>query len=371
VNGLGLDEAGRRHGPDEAARRHGPDESQRRHAPAGAPRRHGLAGPVGRRGWTGAVLALAGVVLGVVALGLGDYPLSPTEVLDALRFEDAGFARTIVVEWRAPRVTAALACGAALGVSGMVFQTITANPLGSPDIIGFATGSYSGALLVTAFVGTGGAALTGGALTGGLATAAVVYGLTHRYGAQAFRLIIVGLGVTAMLHALNLWLLTRLHQEVALAAAIWAGGSLNLVAWEQLAWALPLLLALVVVMAALLPWLRQLELGDDLAAAHGARPNRVRLGAVVLGVALVAVVTAVAGPVAFIALTAPQIAARLGGGPGLPLGGSAAVGALLLLSADLLAQFIAPQPLPLSVVTVSLGGIYLMGLLLKESRWSI
>ncbi|MDR0591811.1 MAG: iron chelate uptake ABC transporter family permease subunit [Bifidobacteriaceae bacterium] len=319
-----------------------------------------------RRAWIGAGLAAAAVALGVAALGWGDFPVALSELFK--KSDDADFARTVVLTWRAPRIAGALAFGAALGIAGMVFQTITANPLGSPDIVGFATGSYTGVLVATFYLGGGGAALVGGALGGGLATAAVVYGLTHRYGAQAFRLIVVGLGVTAMLHAVNLWLLTKLNQEVAVAASIWAGGSLSLIGWPKLAWGLPLLAVLGGLAPVLLPWLRQLELGDDAAAAHGVRPARARLAAVALGVGLVATVTACAGPIAFIALAAPQVAARLAKGPGLPLGASAATGAGLLLTSDLLAQFIAPQPLPLGVVTVCLGGIYLMGLLFRETR---
>jgi iron complex transport system permease protein len=302
----------------------------------------------------------------VAALSWGDYPVDLWQVVQG--GDGAEFARTVVLAWRAPRILAALAFGAALGIAGMIFQTITANPLGSPDIVGFATGSYTGVLVAALFLGGGGAASAGGALGGGLATAAAVYGLTHRYGAQAFRLIVVGLGVTAMLHALNLWMLTKLNQEVAVAASIWAGGSLSLISWQKLAWGLPLLAAMGALAPVLLPWLRQLELGDDAAAAHGARPARARLAGVLLGVGLVAAVTACAGPIAFIALAAPQVAARLARGPGLPLGGSAATGAALLLASDLLAQFIAPQPLPLGVVTVCLGGIYLMGLLWREAR---
>jgi iron complex transport system permease protein len=318
-----------------------------------------------------AALTAFSLILGVAALGWGDYPLSPGQVLSALTDPEAGFARIVVLQWRAPRVIAALTCGAALGVAGMIFQTVTANPLGSPDVIGFATGSYTGALLVNLAGGVGAAATTGGALAGGLATAAIVLGLVRRHGTQPFRLIIVGIGVTAMLHSVNLWLLTKLNQEVAVAAAIWAGGSLTLVSWNRLQWAVPLLVALGLAVALLLPWLRQLELGDLLAASHGARPERIRLSVIVLGVALTAAVTAAAGPIAFIALAAPQIARRLSAGAGLPLGGSAATGAALLLAADLLAQFIAQQPLPLSVVTVCLGGVYLIGLLIKESRWSV
>jgi iron complex transport system permease protein len=76
------------------------------------------------------------------------------EVVTAMFATDGGFDTTIVLEWRLPRVLVALAFGAALAVSGAVFQSLTRNPLGSPDIIGFATGSYTGALVALTLVGT-------------------------------------------------------------------------------------------------------------------------------------------------------------------------------------------------------------------------
>src|SRR5690606_22829557 len=142
--------------------------------------------------------ASAIVVVALIALSLGDYPLSIPEVLAAV-FTDQGFASRIVLEWRLPRIVAAIAFGAALGASGALFQTLTRNPLGSPDIIGFSTGAYTGAILVITIAGGGFVAVSAGALAGGLVTAGVVYVLAWRGGIQGFRLIIVGIAVTAAL----------------------------------------------------------------------------------------------------------------------------------------------------------------------------
>ncbi|MBA8809341.1 iron complex transport system permease protein [Promicromonospora sukumoe] len=212
------------------------------------------------------LLASATAVLAVVALMLGDYPLTVPQVLTALT-GTGGFESTIVLEWRLPRVTAAILFGAALAISGALFQTLTRNPLGSPDLIGFATGSYTGVIVVTVLLGTSVVTTTAGALLGGLATAVVVYLLAYRRGVQGFRLIVVGIGVTAMLHALNTWLLLRAQEEVAMGAAIWGTGSLSLTSWADVVPAVAVLL----VTAPLVLWasrpLRQLELGDDAAAA--------------------------------------------------------------------------------------------------------
>ncbi|WP_378144270.1 iron chelate uptake ABC transporter family permease subunit [Cnuibacter sp. UC19_7] len=119
---------------------------------------------------------------------------------------------------------------------------------------------------------------------------------------------------------------------------------------------------------ALVPALRQIELGDDMAAASGVRPSLVRALALLVGVVLVAATTAIAGPVAFVALAAPQIARRLAGSPTLSLALSAVVGALLLLASDLVAQHLLPVPLPVGVVTVSVGGLYLVVMIVSEIR---
>jgi iron complex transport system permease protein len=314
------------------------------------------------------LLAVVAIVGAVLALGWGDYPLSPGEVLAALFSPDDGFASVIVREWRAPRVVAALVFGAALAVSGALFQTLTRNPLGSPDVIGFSTGAYTGALLVITVIGTSALSTSLGALAGGLATAGLVYALASRRGVQGFRLIIVGIGVTAMLHSVNTWLLLRAEAEVAMAASIWGAGSLALADWEGV---VPAVVGVGVVLlgtSVLLSPLRQLELGDDVARAHGVRVEVSRLAVLVAGVALTAIVTAAAGPIAFVSLAAPQIARRLTRSAGLPLVPSALVGAAVLLVADLLAQHVLAGTVPVGVVTIVLGGGYLLWLVAQEAR---
>lgn len=320
-----------------------------------------------RAGLVLAALTVAVLVLAVIALGLGDYPLSVPEVVRAL-VSDQGFASTIVTQWRLPRVLVGLAFGAALGVSGALFQSLTRNPLGSPDVIGFSTGSYTGVLIVSTVLGTGTLGVSAGALIAGLATALVVYLLAYRDGVQGFRLIVVGIGVTGMLHGVNVWLLLRAKTEVAMAASIWGAGSISLTGWSQAVPAFLVLAVLTPLVCLVSRPLRQLELGDDAAGAHGVRVELARLAVVVLGVALIATVTATAGPIAFVALSAPQIARRLTGSPGLPLTASALTGGLLLLGADQIAQHVLPTAMPVGVVTVVLGGIYLLALIVQEAR---
>ncbi|MCZ4521614.1 iron chelate uptake ABC transporter family permease subunit [Rhodococcus ruber] len=315
------------------------------------------------------VLAVSALVVTVWALTLGDYPLSLAQVWAAIMKDpEAGFARTVVVEWRAPRAVAALVFGAALGVSGAAFQSLIRNPLASPDIIGFTAGSYSGALVVIIVIHGSYLQLAAGALVGGIATAAVVYLLAWRGGVQGFRLIIVGIAMSAMLTSLNSWLMLNANLEVAMSAAAWGAGSLTGTTWNQVLSGSAVILLLLGVMAVFSPALRQLELGDDAAKATGARVERVRLVVLVIGVALTATVTAAAGPIVFVALAAPQIARRLTRSPGMTLAPAAFTGAFLLAGADVTAQHVLPVALPVGVVTVVVGGGYLVWLLIREVR---
>ncbi|MGO2193966.1 MAG: FecCD family ABC transporter permease [Brachybacterium sp.] len=316
-----------------------------------------------------AVLAVLALAVTTWALTLGDYPLTLDRVWAALiGAPDAGFARTVVVEWRLPRAVAAVVFGAALGASGAVFQSLTRNPLASPDIIGFSAGSYAGALIVIILIHGSYLQLAGGALLGGVATAALVYLLAWRRGVQGFRLIIVGIAVSAVLTSFNTWLMLTADLEVAMSAAAWGAGSLNGTTWEQTLYGSGMILLLLGAMATLAAGLRQLELGDDAAKATGIRAEPVRLAVMVIGVALTASVTAAAGPIVFIALAAPQIARRLTRTPGVLVAPAAFTGAVLLAAADVVAQHLLPAPLPVGVVTVVVGGGYLVWLIIHEVR---
>ncbi|TYB39539.1 iron chelate uptake ABC transporter family permease subunit [Micromonospora sp. AP08] len=315
-------------------------------------------------GLAGALLAFA---LAVLAVGAGDYPIAPADVLRVLAGGGSPAERFIVTELRLPRLVTALAVGAALGLAGAVFQSLTRNPLGSPDVLGVTSGAATGALVVVV-LGGGSAALAGAAAAGGLATGLLLYALAGRHGVGGHRLVLVGIGVTAILTGVNGWLLTRAPLMDAARAALWLTGSLDGRGWAN---ALPVLGALAVLLPAVLlaraPALRLLEMGDDSAAGLGVPVRRVRVVALGAAVLLVSVAAAAAGPVSFLALTAPHLARRLTRAPGPNLLPSAVVGAALLLAADQLAQHaVAGRQLPVGVVTGVLGGGYLAWLLAGE-----
>ncbi|WP_239481434.1 iron chelate uptake ABC transporter family permease subunit [Streptomyces sp. CS014] len=316
----------------------------------------------------GTVLALTVAALAVLALMTGSYALTSGQVLSALTGRETGFVQEIVVEWRLPRVAAALVFGAALGVSGAVFQSLLRNPLADPGVIGFSQGSYTGALVVILVVNGSYAQLVGGALLGGMATAVTVYVLAYRRGVKGFRLIVVGIGVSAMLGSLNTWLILKADLDQAMSAAAWGAGSLNGVSWDRVVVGGACIAVLLLLAGMLSRPLRQMQLGDEVAASQGLRVSPVRLGLILVGVALTATVTAASGPIAFISLVAPQIGRRLARTAGITLAPAAFVGALLCLASDHLAQHVAPTPLPVGIITVVLGGGYLGYLLFTEAR---
>ncbi|MGO1562527.1 MAG: FecCD family ABC transporter permease [Actinomycetaceae bacterium] len=299
----------------------------------------------------------------LVVLTSGDYTLTLGELARAVAVDDGSFDRTVVLEWRMPRALAAPLYGGALALSGLVFQRLTRNPLASPDIIGFGTGAYTGALVALTVLGGSLAGATVGALAGGLATAVAVLVLA-RGGGSGSRLIVVGIAVSAALGGVNTWLLKTAGREQALTATVWGSGSLKEVTGTEVALTAAAVGAVGLVLARHLPRLAQLELGDEVAAAQGVPVPRTRIALVVCSVALMALVTAVAGPISFVALVAPPIAARLTGSvtAGWPAG---AVGALLLAVADALTLLALPTELPVGLVTPVVGGAYLVHLLVR------
>lgn len=307
-------------------------------------------------------------LLSIFALGLGTYPLTPGQVLSVILGGGNELDRTVVVEWRLARVCAAVLLGGTLAIAGALFQTVTRNPLASPDILGLSNGAFTGMLIATVLFSSGWIAVTVGSLTGGIITAITIWALAVRGGVQGFRLIIVGIGVAALLASVNTWMLLEIEIETAMFASAWGAGSLNGVTATALLAALVCSVPLLLCVVAIAPKLCQLELGDDVATATGATPARVRTYSLLIGVGLVSVATAVMGPVAFIALAAPQIAVRIARTPTISLVLSAVFGGLLLLGADLIAQHVLPVSLPVGVVTVSVGGLYLVFTLIQEIR---
>ncbi|MGW1287680.1 FecCD family ABC transporter permease [Streptomyces sp. NPDC001118] len=316
-----------------------------------------------------ALLLVAACAAGVALIGTGDAKIPAADVLRTLAGNGNAYQDFIVNELRLPRVLVGLLVGASLGLGGALFQSVSRNPLGSPDVLGLSQGSTAGALVVIVLLSGSTTQVTLGALAGGLATGLAIYLLAWKQGVHGYRLVLVGIGVSAIATAVNGYLLTKADLVDAARAVVWMTGSLGGRDWDQVWPLLALCAVLVPVVLANARGLRMMEMGDDVANALGVRVHRVRLVLMVCAVLLTAAATAAAGPVSFVALTAPQLARRLTCSPGPNLVPSLCMGAALLVAADWASQraFGADQ-LPVGVVTGVLGGGYLLWLLVTERR---
>ncbi|OKJ82784.1 hypothetical protein AMK31_21135 [Streptomyces sp. TSRI0107] len=315
------------------------------------------------------LLLVAALAASVVLIGTGDFPIPAADVVRTLMGDGNPGQEFIVNELRLPRVLVGLLVGASLGLGGALFQAISRNPLGSPDILGLGQGATAGALVMIVLFSGSATEVTMGALVGGLVTGMAIYLLAWKRGVHGYRLVLVGIGVSAIVTAVNGYLITKADLVDASRAVVWMTGSLSGRDWAQV-W--PLLALCAVLLPLVLAngrGLRMMEMGDDVSNALGVRVERVRMLLMVSAVLLTAAATAAAGPVSFVALTAPQLARRLTRSPGPNLLPSLCMGAALLVTADWVSQrtFGADQ-LPVGVVTGVVGGGYLLWLLVAERR---
>lgn len=332
-------------------------------------RRLGLSGRIDARS-----VSVSTVLLGLTfvvfiwSISVGPFAIPFSDVFKTIAGDGPKQYDFVVNKLRLPRSLTAVLVGSAFGLSGAIFQRVARNPLASPDIIGINAGATTTAVFVIIVLERTGSIVTVTALAGSLVTAILIYLLAYRKGITGYRLVLVGIGVTAMLNALTSWLLTRAEVYQAQRAMVWFTGSLNNRTWDHVR---PVALALLVlgpIVLALARTLRMLDLGDDTAVGLGTRINVGRSLLLLCGVLLAAVGTASAGPVAFVALVAPQIARRLVGPRSMSLVPAALVGALLLLASDLIARQVLPTELPVGVVTGMLGAPYLIYLLVRANR---
>ncbi|MFI6822731.1 FecCD family ABC transporter permease [Micromonospora sp. NPDC050187] len=332
------------------------------------------AGPVGvqvrRRSVLVAVAltALLAVAM-VLSLSIGTPYVATPDVLRAL--SGAGTPYDLVVlELRLPRLVLAAVAGAAFGVAGTLIQSVSRNPLASPDVIGITQGAGLAATIAL----TGGAAavlVAPAALTGGLVAAAVVLALGARHGLAAQRFVLAGVAIAFALRALTEVVMLTADPIDGLRAQVWLIGTLAGRGWTETAWIAATLLVLLPVLLWAGWALNSAALDDDTARGIGLRPVARRIGLAGTGVLCAAMVTAQVGAVDFVALVAPQVARRLVRAERPPLLCSALFGALLLVLADLAARrLFAPTQLPAGVLTAAIGGPYLLYVLLRGPRRS-
>jgi len=328
----------------------------------------------GRRRRTGRrraiIVALGALVVAVfvasLVFGHTVYPLS--DVWRVILGEDVPGASFTVGELRLPRAIAAVVVGFAFGLGGVTFQTMLRNPLASPDIIGITSGAGAAAAFAIVVLRLSDGQVSTIAIAASLGVALLVYVLSFRQGVVGTRLILVGIGIGAMLDAVTAYILSRAGEWDLQQAMRWLSGSLNGMTWSR---ATTVALALVVLGPVLLSQARNLDtlrLGDDASAALGVRVERTRVILIVAAVGLIAFGTAAAGPIAFVAFLSGPIAARIVGPHGSLLVPAGLVGALLVVSADFVGQWLLGTRFPVGVVTGVLGAPYLVYLIIRSNR---
>jgi iron complex transport system permease protein len=313
-------------------------------------------------------LVVTVAVLFAVNVLLGSYTVTIPDFVRIVSGETIPGASFIVLENKLPRAVLAVLVGVAFGVAGAVFQTMLRNPLASPDIIGISMGASATAVMGIAFFGASGLVLQGFSMVGSITVALLIGLLARRGGVAGHRLILVGIGVAAVLHAMTSWVLTRTDINVATEALVWLNGSLGNATWDRVRLLVVLLLVLLPGTAVVARRLPALELGDDTAAGVGVHVGRSRHALLLLGTTLAAAGTAAAGPVAFVAFLSGPIARRLLRGR-VSLVAAALVGATVVLAAEYVSVNALPgTALPVGVVTGLLGGPFLLWLLVTANR---
>ncbi len=314
-----------------------------------------------------AVLVLLALASFWAALAAGSIPVAAADVLAALLGRDAPGA-DIIRELRLPRALAGFACGGLLALAGALMQVLLRNPLADPYILGISGGAGAGALFAI-MVGLPIFGVDGLAFAGALGAMFLVFGLAHGDGSWTqTRLLLTGVIVAAGCGALISLMLAIAPEDRLRGMLFWLTGDLG-----QAASAWPPMLALAIALALAMPFARELNLlarGLLQAQALGVAVNRLRYAVFLLASLATAASVTTAGSIGFIGLVVPHLV-RLatGNDQRLLLPASAVAGGALLMLADTLARsLIAPQQLPVGVLTALIGVPVFLFLLSRQAR---
>jgi iron complex transport system permease protein len=318
-------------------------------------------------------LVLALLLGGLAGLATGSDGLSLRALWADLQGPDAAL---LIGHIRAPRTLGAALVGALLGLAGALAQGLFRNPLADPYLLGSAAGAGLGVVLVLAAASAGGVVLglagaawierlglVGAAFVGALAGVALTLSLA-RGAAHTLRLLLAGVVVGVMAGAVS-DLITVAAPDALRGKQAFLLGSTSFLGWPALGLLATGLVALLALVGRFARALDALTLGEDSAASLGLDLPRLRLVLVLMLSGATALAVSQAGLVAFVGLVAPHLVRRAAPGPHAWLvAASAAMGAALLMLADVLSRaLVAPQELPVGVVTAVLGGAYLVWLL--------
>ena len=323
-------------------------------------------------------LLLVGCALATFALALaiGSSRVSMLDLLQVMLSFNDGLASEIVLKLRLPRALAAFATGGLLALAGALMQILLRNPLADPYVLGLSGGAAVGALGAM-LAGLGALAINFGAAIGALAAILLVFALARRdfarqqmFGAldASPRLLLTGAVLAAGWGAIITVMLTMAPEAKLRGMLFWLMGDLN----GAESW-LPALLVLAVTLAAIYPAARDLNVllrGEALAHSLGVRVTRLRRTVYLIASVATALAVTTAGTIGFVGLVVPHaLRIALGNDQRVLLPACALAGGTLLLLADTAARtVIAPQQLPVGVITALIGVPSFMFLLMRNPR---
>ncbi|MEE3650179.1 MULTISPECIES: FecCD family ABC transporter permease [unclassified Brenneria] len=324
---------------------------------------------------------LAGVVAMLLPLSLlvmlaslssGKVFIPPLEVMQALAGDADRGIEFIVTELRLPRILLACLVGGALAIAGLLLQSIVRNPLASPDILGITSGAAAAAVFFLSFLAAGVSLrwLPLAAIGGAWLTAGAIYLLAWKQGSAPIRLVLVGVGLSAIMNAATTMMLVFSPIGTTLSAYVWLTGSVYGAQWRDVYALAGWLAAILPVLALRARHVNVHELDDALAVGIGMPVGRIRLALLAVSVALAGAAVAYAGAVAFVGLIAPHIAKSLAGRgfPGLAMV-AALLGANLVMLADLIGRTLfLPLDLPAGIFIAVLGTPFFIYLLIRQRQ---
>ncbi|MDO3721557.1 iron ABC transporter permease [Marinobacter sp. chi1] len=301
------------------------------------------------------LLGLIGVMAGIASVSLGSSAVGLLDTLQVLIGGGTELQRTLVLELRLPRTLSAYAVGGSLAVAGALMQVLLRNPLADPYVLGLSGGAAVGALLAM-LAGLAGVLVSGSAFAGAMFATLLVFGLAHGRGSwTSSRLLLTGVVVAAGWGALITLMLAMAPARQLPGMLYWLMGDLS---HAGNPW--PALILLFVVCLLVFPLGRTLNVlarGPLQAAALGVSVRPLEWLIYLLASLLTATAVTLAGSIGFVGLVVPHMLRLvLGNDQRLILPACALAGGALLVLADMLARvIIAPEQLPVGVITALLG----------------
>ncbi|WP_459478905.1 FecCD family ABC transporter permease [Clostridium saccharoperbutylacetonicum] len=312
------------------------------------------------------IVLTVGLCLIMLLYGKTNYSLTTvTKVLLGEQIQGATFT---IETLRLPRLLCGLLVGIAFGIAGNTFQTMLRNPLASPDIIGISSGASVAAVFSILVLHMSGSIVSIAAVISGISLSFFIYILSKSSGFSSNRLILIGIGIQAMTNALISFLLVKASEYEVSNALTWLSGSLNGISIKEIPTLFVVVVIFGVIILCLTNQLQILELGDEFAITLGIKINLIRISLILSSVFLIAFATAVTGPIAFVAFLAGPISARLVGFGAPNVFASGLVGAILVLGADMIGQYVFSTRFPVGIITGILGAPYMLLLLITMNR---